>query len=138
MNLTLQDSAKLMKEKYPKETLWSIEKIGGQDSLANYPVGYWVIGFFNPDILKAGDPIRVGRLSNANDPMGKKNGLFVSSAVESFKVLPEGGGWEVVTKNSVYEIKRLTSIFDSLYDEAQQIGFDIFGDSDKKKMNDSP
>jgi hypothetical protein len=127
--MTLSESAELMRKNYPKEILWSLEKKSEVSGTGNYPNGYWIIGFFDPRMLKVGEPIIFTRLADQSNPMGK-HGWFRSSIVQSFEVLPDGSGWEVKTQNSVYEIRRLNSVMDVFYNEAEKSGFDIYQDEE--------
>jgi hypothetical protein len=113
-----------MRQNYPKEILWSLEKKSEVSGPGNYPNGYWLIGFFDPEMLKVDFPIIFTRLANQSNPMGK-HGWFRSSVVQSFEVLPDGSGWEVKTRNSVYEVKRLTSVMDVIQNVANESGVDL-------------
>jgi len=122
--MNFQQSIDLMRQNYPKEILWSLEKKSEVSGPGNYPNGYWLIGFFDPEMLKVDFPIIFTRLANQSNPMGK-HGWFRSSVVQSFEVLPDGSGWEVKTRNSVYEVKRLTSVMDVIQNVANESGVDL-------------
>lgn len=121
--LSMQDSLKIVRENYPKDILWGLRKISEKNT-GNHPVDYWLIGFFDANSLKVGASINMGRLSNQDNPQGK-HGWFRSSPVESFRVLSDGSGWEVETKNSTYHIRRLTSVMDVISDCAKEMGVDL-------------
>jgi hypothetical protein len=123
--MNFQQSIDLMRQNYPKEILWSLEKKSEVSGPGNYPNGYWLIGFFDPEMLKTGSPIVMTRLANQSNPMGK-HGWFRSSVVQSYEVLPDGSGWEVKTRNSVYEIRRLTSVMDVIRNGAKEMGVDLY------------
>jgi hypothetical protein len=127
--MTLSESAELMRQNYPKEILWSLEKKSEVSGPGNYPNGYWLIGFFNPEMLRLGEPVFMTRLTNQNYPTGR-HGWFRTSVVQSYEVLPDGSGWEVKTKNSVYEIKRLTSVMDAIQNKANEVGVDLYSDEE--------
>jgi len=126
--LTLQQSAELMRKNYPSDIFWSLEK-KSEINPGNIPNNYWLIGFFDPRMLKVGEPIIFTRLANQSNPMGK-HGWFRSSIVQSFEVLPDGSGWEVKTQNSVYEIRRLTSVMDVIRNKASELGTDLYNDGE--------
>ena len=123
--MNFQQSIDLMRQNYPKEILWSLEKKSEVSGPGNYPNGYWLIGFFDPEMLRVDFPIVFTRLANQSNPLGK-HGWFRSSVVQSFEVLPDGSGWEVKTQNSVYEIRRLTSVMDVIRNGAKEMGVDLY------------
>jgi hypothetical protein len=127
-HMTLPESAELMRQNYPKETLWSLEK-KSEINPGNIPNNYWLIGLFKPDMLKVGEPISMSRLSNKFNPEGM-HGWFTSSPIQSFTPLTDGSGFKVETENSIYEIKRLTSVMDVFYNEVEKSGFDIYRDEE--------
>jgi len=120
---TLSESVELMRKNYQSDILWSLEK-KSEINPGNIPNNYWLIGFFDPQMLKVDFPIIFTRLANQKNPEGM-HGWFRSSEVESFGVLSDGAGWEVKTKNSVYEIRRLTSVMDVIQNKANEAGVDL-------------
>ena len=114
-----------MLEQHPNQILWLLTKQESLKESASRPVGCWLIGTLAPMNPKVGEPLRIVRYANQDNPEGKW-GMFTSTKVES--VQNSLDGYVVKTQNSVYHLKQLNSVMDVIWNKAKEVVENIDGE----------
>jgi hypothetical protein len=122
-----ENSIKWALEKYPTDQLWLITKtatLRPDGDVGSTPIGYWVIGTLAETPTK-GKNLFIWRVANIHHPEGRY-GYFRTTEVVDVEDVAD---WlKISTKNSVYTLKKLNSVMDTIYDKAVSLGVDPYED----------